>query len=212
MKKIFLCVILFITALSVKAEDSNLWLSLSHEHEIYKKFYIEFEAELRFENEMSTLYQTLVNFGLAYEINDYFKLSTAYRARAYDYASLQDEFLLNGYFEFDIIKNLEFDLRLRYNKRWRDERDDKEYIRPRFGLNYEITKRYKPFFEVEGLYRINDDKSDRFEELRYNLGLSIDLPNKIEFDIYYGYHTEINLKNTINSHVLGIAWKFDNDL
>lgn len=206
MKKLILYIIILTSAYGYSADDSKLWFSLSHRNEILKDFYVEFETDMRFENEMSSLYQVLVDMGIRYDINDYFKIAASYRTRAFEYDEFQNEILLKGYFEYDITDYLEFDFRLRYNKRWREYDEDKEYIRPRFKLDYDLHKRFKPFFDVEGLYRINDNNPDRFDEVRYTIGVEFDLPAKVDFEFYYAYHDEMNKNNIVDSHVIGISW------
>ncbi len=206
MKKLILCLIILSSAFSYAADDSKLWFSLKHKNEIIDDFFIEFETDLRFDNEISSLYQILFDIGLRYEINKYFKVAGSYRTRGFEYDEFQNEILLKGYFEYDITENLEFDFRLRYNKRWREYDEDKEYIRPRFKLDYDLHKRLKPFLDIEGLYRINDNNPDRFDEVRYTIGVEFDLPAKVDFEIYYAYHDEMNKNNITDSHVLGIKW------
>jgi hypothetical protein len=209
MKKIILIVFLIVTTCSYAADDSKLWLSIGHRNDLTEKLQFEFESEMRFNNEMSELYQLLFNFGLRFTFNDYFKFTATYRTRTFEYDEFQNEMLLKGDFEYDITSKTELGLRLRYNKRWREYDEDKEYIRPRIKIDYDFSKRLKPFFDIEGLYRINDNNPDRFDEVRYTFGIEFDLPKKIELEVYYAYHDEMNKNNIVDSHLLGIKWLFN---
>jgi hypothetical protein len=41
--------------------------------------------------------------------------------------------------------------------------------------------------------------------MRYFIGCSFDLPEKVELDLYYGFQDEMNVKSPNDGHIIGIA-------
>ena len=203
-----LLIILFISELH-SADDSKLWFAVEHTEGIGNGFELEFEQETRFKREIEVMYQYLFNVALAYEINDYFSIKTGYRARAYHFDEFHNEILIKGYFEYDISNDLEFNTRLRYGKEFIKEDPNEEYLRPRFGFDYDLLKDMKPYIQAEALYRFNYDRASRFDEMRYTIGFEVEILNNIELDLYYMIQDEINQKNNKSENVFGIGFSVD---
>lgn len=201
-------VCLLMMPMQLKAgEDVKLWSSISHTSYLTENIFIDFEEELRFNEDVSNLYQVHFNVSAGWKFNSMFKLSAGYRARASDWDYIQNEYLVNGYCEYKIGKDFEIDYRLRYHHKdvYEDHKENKEYIRNKIAFSYEVSKRVKPFVSFEALYRFNYDKASRFDEMRYFIGCSFDLPSKVELDLYYGFQDEMNVKRPDDGHIIGIA-------
>ncbi len=192
-------------------DDTKIWTSISHTSYFTKHLFVGFEEELRFINEEDEdemdLYQSLFNVSAGWRFNKMFKLSLGYRTRAYDWDYIRSEYQASGYFSYEIIDDIYVNYRLRYHLKdvYEEDKDNKEYIRNKVGVSYELCKRIKPYLTCEGLYRFNYSKDSDFDEIRYTCGVSLDLPRKIDFDIYYCYQNEINVKRPKNAHVIGIG-------
>ena len=206
----FLLVLFFMLFIDLySADDSKLWFSVEHSEGITDNLELELEQETRFKREIEVMYQYLFNVALAYELNDLFSIKTGYRARAYHFDEFHNEILIKGYFEYDITSDLEFNSRLRYSKEFIKEDPNEEYIRQRLGFDYDLFKDVKPYIQAEALYRFNYDRAARFDEMRYSIGIEIEILDEIELELYYTLQNEINQEDNQSENVFGIGFSFD---
>lgn len=203
--------------LAKASEDTKLWSSVGHTSYITNNLFLDLEEELRFDDKISNLAQVHFNFGVGWRFNDNFKLSTAYRVRAYDWDYIRNEYLINAYAKYDISNSLEINYRFRYHHKdtYEDHKENKEYLRNKINLSfnwskksspfYNVSKRFTPYIEAEALYRFNYDKASRFDEIRYFVGCKLDLPRKMEIDLAFGYQDERNVNNPKDACVISVG-------
>ena len=99
-------------------------------------------------------------------------------------------------------KPVNFDFRLRYNKKLRFSETENEFIRKRDDdhirgrvlLEYKINKKVKPFTGTELFYLINDEKyGSGFDIYRLYLGIEFEVFKKQEIGINWIYEEVFNL-------------------
>jgi hypothetical protein len=88
-----------------------------------------------------------------------------------------------------------------------DETD--HYIRQKFTSSYDIPNcKFNPFISTEFIFHLQPAKTEN-EEIRMEMGFERNIGKHHSVEAWYRYSVERNVKNPINSHVIGIDYAFE---
>ncbi len=205
-------IILFcVSSLKIIAQtrDKEIWTGISLDVPIVKKFGIELEQQLRYENNYSLLKWHITDFSVYYRITKWMKFSTTYRYRNNE-NKWQNNFYANLYFDKN-IKSFKLLYRLRYFKKFIPKKRNEEYIRNKISIKYNKSKMwFKPYVALELFYLINNLKyTDRATKYRFYLGFDIPTFKRQSLTLYWMYQEDMNIKKIDISSIFGIFYDFE---
>ncbi len=219
-RKILLPIFIGICALSsAQVTDSKLYTGATLKYNINKKIRIEFEQQIRFNENISKYDFTFSEFGVRYEMLKYLDLKAIYR-----YSFIPEQQTGNEISEYNKSKytleastgtkifntGLKASYRLRYqNSSESSSTETSSYIRNRIELGYNLSKLVDPYASYESYFRLNG--KNEFREDRYILGLAWKITNKLDFESQFIYQYEINVRNPETDYIieLGLVYSFN---
>ncbi len=204
-----LILVIFICAsyvVSAQDNENEIWKGLEVELELTKDFAIEIEEEMRLRKSGEKIKNNLTSIGFKYELNDFVKLKMAYRYNLYT-DKRQHELRPTLYFDYDLDR-FEFTYRLRYDKEYRVDKSDRDYLRNRLSIDYNLSGPVNPFVNSEVYYRFNWKKGDRFMKYRLTAGAEIDLGGDSELELFYRYENDFNMDENDIERIFAIYYKY----
>ena len=206
-----LILILVFTCLVSQTYAQELWTGLTLRVKPVKRLTTEIEHQFRFDNGITGLATTFTEFGVGYDITRRFGIKAAYR----NSHKTGSERVDNDKERFSIETSYElgsdetrfvFSYRLRYQvaretaNRENVDRDD--YIRNRFSLDYNLTKKVQPYAATEIFYKLNQNKEIRAYWL--TLGLKSRITKSIGLNTFYRVEMEQNVKYPKTNYIVGV--------
>ncbi len=181
--------------------------ALQLNYEISKDLKLSFEPQVRFDNDLS-IDKSLLEFGLEYEIFDILYWGADYRL----IISPQEDDPTEYYnrIAFGLTAKKKFgrfspSLRLQYSNYADDEVSDKEFLRYKAGVKYNIPKcKITPFVSVEAFQELADNK---LYKMRYSSGLSYKIKKNNYINVSYKLDY-FNLEYK-NKHIIEVAYKYN---
>ncbi|QHT68560.1 DUF2490 domain-containing protein [Rhodocytophaga rosea] len=193
-----------------QAYAQELWTGLTLRVKPFKRLTTEVEQQFRFDNGITSLATTFTEFGVGYDITKRFGIKAAYR----NTNKTGSERVDNDKERFSIETSYDigsdetrfvFSYRLRYQvarettNRENVDRDD--YIRNRFSLDYNLTKKVLPYAATEIFYKLNQNKEIRAYWL--TLGLKSTISKNIGLNTFYRVELEQNVKYPKTNYIVG---------
>ncbi len=205
--------------LSQDYPDAGSWNTFNIEKEINSKFTILFTEECRFKENFSRLNLFYTNLGIEYKVTKNFKAAFVYRW----INKYQDDntFSYRHRLMLDITYKHKFgNLTASYRNRTQVEERDiytsddgsipEWYSRNKFGVKYDMGKRYVPFASIEFRYQFHDPRnieSDKtWHRERYVLGAEYKINTKNTFGAYYLIQREYNVLSPQNLYIVGLEY------
>ncbi len=199
--------------------DAGSWNTVNIEKGISEKFTALFTEEYRVRENFTKLNLFYTNLGIEYKVLKNFKAALVYR-------------WINKYMDdnsFSFRHRLMLDLTVKHkfgkfavsyrNRTQAEERDiytsengsDPEwYSRNKFGVKWDIDKRYTPFASVEFRYQLHDPRNIESDHTwhrdRYALGAEYKINDKSTFAAYYLIQREYNVVGPQNLYIVGLEY------
>lgn len=202
--------LLFISLCS-QAFAQELWTGLTLRLKPTKRFTTEIEHQFRFDKGINSLSTTFTELGVGYDITNHFGVKAAYRNTHKTGSERVDNdkqrlsaetFYTLGSDETSFV----FAHRLRYQvaREISDEEDiDRDdFIRNRFSLDYNLTKKVQPYASTEIFYKLNQNKEIR--ALWLTLGLKSTISKNMGLHTFYRVEKEQNIKYPETSYMIGL--------
>ncbi len=170
-----------------------------------KKFKLTLMPQFRFDENFS-LDKYLLETGVEYKALKYLELGATYRFVVNPRNTKSTEY--HHRYAFDATTKREFKrfetaFRLRYSNYADDEIDDKEFIRYKIKLNYNIKKcKLTPLMAVEAFQQLNDGK---LYKMRYTLGADYKLFKNNFLSVSYKFDYYKNEYK--NRHIISLGYK-----
>src|SRR3954469_26067637 len=171
--------------------DAGLWTTFNIDKELAPKVTLLFTEECRLKENFSRLNLFYTNLGLEYKVAKNFKAALVYR--------WIDKFQDDNTFSFRHRLMLDLTVKHKFGKitasyRNRTQAEVRDiyssragtvpewYSRNKFGLKYDIGKRYTPYASVELRYQLHDPRNiesdNTWHSSRYALGMDYKINNK----------------------------------
>ncbi|MCB8998817.1 MAG: DUF2490 domain-containing protein [Bacteroidales bacterium] len=218
-KLILIFLVLSVThALNAQTKDVQLWAGPSLKYNILKKLRLDFEQQVRFNQNISNYEFTYSEFSLKYEVFKYLDVKTSFRqsfmpAGTLNGTALSDNdrsrFSLDASTSDKVFKTgIKVGYRIRYQNSWENNSNvSSNYIRNKLELEYNLSKLVDPYFNYESFYRLN--KLNQFRQDRYTLGLTWRVNKKIDIDSFYRFQKEKNVKHPETDYIIGIGVSYE---
>lgn len=202
-----------------QTSDFGLRTDVDLKKKLTDKIDLEFNEELRMNNNASSFDRSMTTLGASYDFNKTFKAGAFY---TYIYLNNQKDGYWEGRNRFGawVTAGHKFDrfkisLREKFQTTYRDEElgnflyNPKTVIRSRLGLSYNIKKfPVDPYVSAEMQYQLNNPYGNVVDGWKYTAGAEYKISSKFSFDLYFRLDKSINVKNPANLSVIGTSLSF----
>jgi hypothetical protein len=221
MKKIlFILLVCFQVAnsniLLAQVNDAGLWMTVSVEKKISKKFKVVVAEEMRLRENISMIGQLFTDVSLQYKVTKNFLISGSYRFSMKQNLDFMYEPRQRIYGDL-VYKNkankFDFYIRTRVQEQDRyivgvsENNLQTWYWRNKVAAKYD-AKDFTPFISFEAYYSLNNPKGNVIDGLRYQAGTDYKLNKHNSFTLYYLIDQEIQVNNPQNSYVVGVEYNY----
>jgi hypothetical protein len=198
--------LIFCIQSSYGLDDNQSWTSVGFEKKLPYSFKLQFEQELRLDNQLSTFKQTFSEFSLSYSVFKGFKIEIPFRYMTYKDKTKQ-RVSFSGSYKYS-FKPVSLKHRTKYQRTYEKGEIPEELIRNKFSIMYRLNKKIEPYVSGELFYLYNTD-NDQFDEYRVSLGVAVNLPGKNSIKIFYIYKKEDITKSSPDEvNVFGLGYKY----
>ena len=200
---LFLC--LFIPCV-YGADDNESWTSVSFEKKLPYSLKLEFEQELRLDDQLSTFKQTFSELSLSYKVFDGFSLQVPYRYSTYE-NKIKQRLSIGGSYKYS-FKPLSLKYRARIQRTFEKNETPEDLIRNKFTIEYKLDKNIEPYVSSELFHSYSEDPV-QFDEYRISFGLRVDIMERSSIKIFYIFKKEKLTKSVPDEiGVFGLAYSF----
>ncbi|MFM2190350.1 MAG: hypothetical protein RL491_736 [Bacteroidota bacterium] len=212
-----LCI--FFCGFSAKAQvnDAGLWSSIGLQSELGKKFSLDGDIELRFNENITELGTVYGEALFGYKINKRWEASIGYRLigkRRYDDTySVRHRMLLNLAYKKKFNK-ITASFRARYQSQYADiNRSDSwrvpdDYFRFKASFKYDTDKKWTPFVSGESFFYLNSQDGPLFTEYRLAAGVEYEYSKKSAITLGYIFDREVNVSDPWTNYIVSIGWSY----
>ena len=203
-----------------QVNDAGFWTGFGLDYDINKKFSVEYESQVRFNDNVSHLNQYYNEITGGYKIVKGLQTSLTYRYSRKnngDYYFNQYRFCLNLSYKYKIKPGITFSTRVRYQHSFDRLKvvndifpDKKNIFRMAFKVSYRNKdfKRIQPYLKYEFFNAIQPKNSySSLDTYRVKIGALLDLPGKHAIKIFYMFEHE-NRSVDNRSHIYGIQYNY----
>ncbi|MFM7902957.1 MAG: DUF2490 domain-containing protein, partial [Bacteroidota bacterium] len=203
----------------VKAQvnDAGLWTSMGLQSDLSKKFSLDGDIELRFNENITELGTAYGEALLGYKFNKMWEASIGYRLigkRRYDDSySIRHRALLNLAYKKKIDK-VTVSVRARYQSQYSDiNRSDNwrvpdDYFRLKGSLKYDTDTKWTPLVSGEAFYYLNRPEGILFTGYRLSAGVEFEYSKKSAVNLGYVFDREVNVSNPWTNYIVSIGWSY----
>lgn len=202
--------------------DFGMWNTISVEKKINKKMSVSIDEEFRLKENLSKINLFYTNLGLNYKLSKKIKASLIYRntqkavdGQGYD---IKHRLMLDITYKEKLSKKLVFQFRQRFqfeNNNIYSSRDGKyieSFLRSKFELGYNYTKKIKAYLSEELRFQLHDPRNPESDyglhRFRTALGIDYNLNSSNTLGIYYLVQNEIKVYKPNELYILGLQYGF----
>ena len=187
-------------------DDNQSWTSVGFEKKLPYSFKLQFEQELRLDNQLSTFKQTFSEFSLSYSVFKGFKIELPFRYMTYKEKTKQ-RVSFSGSYKYS-FKPVSLKHRTKYQRTYEKGEIPEELIRNKLSINYRLNKKIEPYVSGEFI-QLLDATNYPLDETRFSFGLTYKLPKKNSIKIFYTLKNEDKTKkNPDEIGVFGLSYNF----
>lgn len=187
-------------------DDNQSWTSVGFEKKLPYSFKLQFEQELRLDNQLSTFKQTFSEFSLSYSVFKGFKIELPFRYMTYKEKTKQ-RVSFSGSYKYS-FKPVSLKHRTKYQRTYEKGEIPEELIRNKLSINYRLNKKIEPYVSGEFI-QLLDATNYPLDETRFSFGLTYELPKKNSIKIFYTLKNEDKTKkNPDEIGVFGLSYNF----
>ena len=198
--------LIFCIQSSYGLDYNQSWTSVGFEKKLPYSFKLQFEQELRLDNQLSTFKQTFSEFSLSYSVFKGFKIEIPFRYMTYKDKTKQ-RVSFSGSYKYS-FKPVSLKYRTKYQRTYEKGEIPEELIRNKFSIMYRLNKKIESYVSGELFYLYNTD-NDQFDEYRVSLGVAVDLPGKNSIKIFYIYKKEDITKSSPDEvNIFGLGYNY----
>ena len=125
-------------------DDNESWTSIGFERNLPYSLELEFEQELRLNNQLSTFKQTFSEVSISYEVFDGLKIQIPYRYAVFE-NKIKQRLSFGGSYKYS-FKPVSLKYRTKFQRTNEDGELPEELIRNKFTIEYKLGKRLNPIF------------------------------------------------------------------
>ncbi|MDP7195274.1 MAG: DUF2490 domain-containing protein, partial [SAR202 cluster bacterium] len=159
--------LIFCIQSSYGLDDNQSWTSVGFEKKLPYSFKLQFEQELRLDNQLSTFKQTFSEFSLSYSVFKGFKIELPFRYMAYkDKTKKRVSFV--GSYKYN-FKPVSLKHRTKYQRTYEKGGIPEELIRNKLSIMYKLNKKIEPYVSGEFI-QLLDANNYPLDETRFSFG------------------------------------------
>ena len=193
--------LIFCIQSSYGLDDNQSWTSVGFEKKLPYSFKLQFEQELRLDNQLSTFKQTFSEFSLLYTVFKGFKIELPFRRYMTYKDKTKQRVSFGGSYKYS-FKPVSLKHRTKYQRTYEKGKIPEELIRNKFSIMYRLNKKIEPYVSGEFIQLI-DAHNYPLDETRFSFGFTYELPRKNSMKIFY---TLKNEDKTIG--IFGLSYNF----
>lgn len=218
LNRIYLIVIILLVNAPLVAQrdqDAALWLGISVEKKINKRFSFFVAPNLRINQNFGTVNNVFLDLSGEYNIKGPFSVSLNYRQGTEQNSKLQYMGFHRLYgdvvFKKKLFDKVTFSLRLRYQEQIgavnREEgwNISKRNIRLRYKLQPKWNKRTVPYVANEFFYRLNPEEKG-WNKVRFTGGAEYELDKRKSIEVYYTMQRSAFQSGNNVDHIYGLTF------
>ena len=195
----FLCI-----QCSYGLDDNESWTSIGFERNLPYSLELEFEQELRLNNQLSTFKQTFSEVSISYEVFDGLKIQIPYRYAVFE-NKIKQRLSFGGSYKYS-FKPVSLKYRTKFQRTNEDGELPEELIRNKFTIEYKLDKNIEPYVSSE-LFHSYSEGPVQFDEYRISFGLTVDIMERSSIKIFYIFKKEdLTKSNPGEIGVFGLAY------
>lgn len=204
---------------SSSINDLVVWNNLGYELTITNKITLGIAEQIRIHESFSKMDQFFTNVNLDYELSEHFKLSGNYRflgVNTSSYIDWQQRWSIDGIYQFE-WQSITPSFRLRYQSKnsinptppylW----ENHFRMRGKIDFNLKNTS-IAPFVTTEIWHSAIRYSSNKFDRIRYTLGLNWQPQKKDRIEIFTGFEHRLNTIIPARTLLLGVSYQFRRNL
>ena len=211
--------LLTVSSFSQYYPDAGSWNTISVDKLINGKFTFLFTEECRLKENFTRLNLFYTNLGIEYKATKNFKAALVYRW--IDKYQEENVFSYRHRLMLDLTWKSKFGkATVSYRQRLQVEKRDvyssqkgiipEWYSRNKFGVKYDIDKRYTSFASVEFRYQFHDPRKKESDMTwhrdRYAIGAEYKINSKNTFSAYYLIQREYNALSPQDLYIVGLEY------
>ena len=198
--------LIFCIQSSYGLDDNQSWTSVGFEKKLPYSFKLQFEQELRLEDQLSTFKQTFSEFSLSSSVFKGFKIELPFRYMTYKDKTKQ-RVSFSGSYKYS-FKPVSLKYRTKYQTTYEKGEIPEELIRNKFSIMYRLNKKIEPYVSGEFI-QLDGSHNYLLDETRFSFGLTYELPRKNSMKIFYTLKNEDKTKKTpAEIGVFGLSYNF----
>lgn len=215
-KRLFLLFFLISTSLiSFSQDDFGIWYSITAEKKLVKNLVLDFDANVRTNNNASEIDEAFFDIGLTYKINKYLSAAASYRFTEFRenddlfhprhkwFADLKGKLPLG---DFEISARLRF--QQRYKTYFEDENDkeSKEVGRIKLKTLYDIPSfPVNPYLGAEFFFPMFSASKRSVEKNRFMAGFEFNIAKKHSIDLEYMFQRDF-LPHISDMNIISVGY------
>ena len=187
-------------------DDTHTWTSIGFEKKLPHSFSLEFEQDLRIKDRLSTFSQTISEVSLSYKVIDGLNISIPYRYAVFD-DKIKQRLSLGASYKYN-FNPISLKYRTKLQRSFEKEKVHENLIRNKLIIVYRLRKKIEPYCSGELFHKFNKSNNE-FDGYRVSFGLTVDLPRKSSFKIFYIFKKEdLTKTNRDKINVFGLSYIF----
>jgi hypothetical protein len=188
--------------------DVELWLSAKIQKDFKKKFSLYYEQGYRRDHDLKETKTFYFEAGGFYKPWKFLWIGPYYRY--YDDFKGSSKNHLTGVLVLrEEAGRFDFKSKTRYIYEFAREEQSEHFLREKLSASYDIPDfKFNPFISSEFIFHMQPGKTEN-EEIRFDAGIERSLGKHHDIEFWYRYNIERNVKNPVNSHIIGIDYIFE---
>ena len=188
------------------ADDNESWTSIGFERKLSSSLKLEFEQEIRLEDQASTFKQTFSDVSLSYKVFDGLRIQIPFRYSTFK-DKIKQRISFSGSYKYS-FKPMSLKYRTRFQRTFEKNETPEDLVRNKFTIEYKMDKNIEPYISSELFHSYNEDPV-QLDEYRISFGLRVDIMENSSIKIFYIFKKEDLTKSDPDEiNVFGLAYSF----
>jgi hypothetical protein len=209
-RKLFFTLVLCLPSIICLSQETDvqLWLTANIHKDFAKKFRLYYEQGYR-RNEFLSETQTFTfETGGFYKPWKFLWIGPYYRYYN-DFKGSSKNHLAGVLLLREEMNRFDLKSKTRYIYEFGGGNDPGHFLRERITAGYDIQNfKLNPFVASEFIFHLQPEKTET-EQIRFIVGADYEITKRHSLEFYYRYSIEMNVKNPVNAHTIGIDYAFD---
>ena len=199
-------------------QDARLWAGLSVRYDPGKKWKLVLEEEVRIFDRIRRLDKINSELTSSYQINKLMELGVLYRLIAnreqVGYFYFNHRFGVNlefhqQYSRWNLSVKPGFQITFAGFRNTENWYNPENYVRIVSEVSRELkNKKTEPYTNIEFWYRISTGEQGFIDQYRWTIGIKQKLNKRNRLDLYYRLQQELQVKNPLTAHIIGIGYRY----